>query len=492
MIKKILTILNLLLTFTLVILTLYIFNIIDIPFLHKTSEPGETVLSPFGVTETEQTPEETGEKVERKKSYDELIKKGNLYYEKGFYNLAVDSYTQASNANPSKIEPLIRMGELQLILGNYEQTKLMGERIVKLNPQTVQGKIISAKANIGLEAFQEAKNIIDAVMSDEPEVAYLQGELALFTGEYERGRGLLNTVIQNNTNQNVTANAQKFIDAMNEFDTYSAGVHEHLKVLISKAYVLVDEPIMAKELLWNVVRTNREYRDAWIILGYSYLKIKKFQDAVDALTEAKRQDPENPQTLFYLGLAYAGADKTDEAIKELELAEKNGYEPKIHVEQKLAELYFQKEEYEKANNKYENVISLNPTDVDYFVRPLWVYIDKLNQPTKAVKLAEKALLHNPNDPMSFNLIGWAQVADNDFINAKKNLEKAIALNEKFNAPYLNLGWMFERQGNFNKAKEYYKKAYNLGTGDAVGDLAAQRYNALLLKENEHFMANIFN
>ena len=492
MIKKILTILNLILLFSLVTLTLYILNVIDIPFLHKAEQ--NTPEVPLVLEETPDTQiEETGDKVSRKKTYDELVNKGNSYYEKGFYNLAIDSYTQASNENPSKVEPLIRIGELQLILENYEQAKLMGERIVKLNPQTVQGKIIISKADIGLEKFQDAKTIIDAVMSDDPEVAYLQGKLALFFGEYERGRGLLNTAIQNNTNQQITSYSQKFVDAMNEFDTYAAGMHEHLKVLISRAYVLVDEPRMAKELLWNVVKTNRDYRDAWIILGYSYLETKQFQDAADALAEAKRQDPEKPETLFYLGLAYAGLDKTDEAIKELELAEKNGYEPKIHVEQKLAELYFLKGEYEKANTKYEDVISLNPSDINYFVRPLWVYIDKLNQPGKAVKLAEKGLLNHPDDPMSFNLMGWAQIADNDYVNGKKNLEKALALNEKFDAPYLNLGWMFEKQGNYTKAKEFYKKAYTLGMGNAVGDLAAQKYNALLAKkDNNFFMVYLFN
>ena len=228
-------------------------------------------------------------------------------------------------------------------------------------------------------------------------------------------------------------------------------------------------------------------------MGYSYLKLKQYKDASDALTEAKNLDPEKPETLFFLGLAYAGSDKIDEAIEVLDLALKNGFEPKIYVEQKLAELHFLKGDYEKANEEYEKVISMNSTDIDYFVRPIWVYIDKLNQPDKAVKLAEKAMISHPDDPMSYNLVGWAQVAANDFINGKKNLEKALALKENFDAPILNLGWMYEKQNNFSKAKEYYKKAYDLGLGTAVGDLAAQRYNSVLDKEkNGFFMVNIFN
>jgi len=484
--KKFLTVLNLVLLITLVTLTLYVFDVIDIPWLRKTVESNQQ--------NTLVTEEETGPKVERKKGYDELIKKGDLYYENGFYNLAVDSYTQASKMEPAKIEPLIRIGELQLILDNFEQAKNMGNEILKMNPQTVKGKLIIGKADIGLENFTEAKSVIDAISSDDPEVAYYQGMLAVFSGEYAIARAPFDIAIKNTTNPTLSAYAQGFINSMNEFDSYSAGQHIHLKVLLARSFVQADQPKLAKALLWNVLGENREYRDAWIVLGYSYIKLKQYKDAVDALTEAKNRDPEKPETLFFLGLAYAGNDKTDEAITELELALKNGFEPKIYVEQKLAELYFQKQEYDKANEKYENVISMNAKDIDYFVRPIWIYIDKLNAPEKALALAEKAMINHPDDPKSFNLVGWAQVAGNDFINAKKNLEKALAMNEKFDAPYLNLGWMYEKQNNISKAKSLYKQAYEIGgIGTPVGDLAAQRYNTLVQKEkNNLFMVNMFN
>ncbi len=317
--------------------------------------------------------------------------------------------------------------------------------------------------------------------------------MALFFGEYERGRNLLTSAVNNENSVGFNEQAQKFINAMDEFDRYQAGQHDHLKVLISRSYVQTGYPQISKALLWDILKETRTYRDAWIILGYSYLKLGQFQDAVDALEEAKNQDPEKPETLFYLGLAYAGNDQIDEAIETLELADENGYEPKVHVEQKLAELYFQKEDYEKAGEKYEDVITLNSSDINYFVRPIYIYIEKTNKPEKAVALAEKAKIHNPDNPMAYNLLGWAYVANNDFINAKKNLEKAIKYNDTFDAPYLNLGWMYEKQGKLDTAKTLYKKAYEMGGNSPVGNLAADRYNSLLDREqNQGFMVNIFN
>jgi len=473
--RKFLTILNIFLLFTLVLLTLYVFDLIEFPFLK-----GDTEI-------IEELPEEEltePEKIARKKTYEELMNKGDFYYESGIYSLSIDAYTSASEQEPNKIEPLLRIGEIQLIEYEYEKAKNLALEVLKVSPTNVSGKIILGRSNIGLEDFAEAKTIFENINVVDGEVLYYQGMMAAYFGEYEKARGLLNRSLENPISETVTTNTQKLIDAMNEFDKYQAGLHEHLKVLLARALVQVDQPHMAKELVWNVLKDRRDYRDAWIILGYSYLKLERYQDSVDALEEAVRQDPEKPETFFYLGLAYAGVDQMDKAIESLEFAAKFGYEPKIHVEQKLAELYFQNADYEKASDKYEEVISKNATEIDYFIRPVWVYIDKLDSPDKAVNLAEKALVYHPENPMSYNLLGWAQVANNDFINGNKNLQKALTFDPSFDAPYLNLGWMYEKQNQLGRAKDLYKKAYELSNGSAVGNLAAERYNELLV--------NIFN
>lgn len=474
--RKFLTILNIVLLGTLIVLTLYVFGVIDFPFLKGGEAEIEEPIQTEELTEPE--------KIARKKSYEELLNKGDFYYESGLYSLAIDAYTNASEQEPSKIEPLLRIGEIQLLQMEYEKAKNLALEVIKISPTNVNGKLILGRANIGLEDFGEAQTIFDNINVDDYEVLYYQGMMALYFGDYQRARSLLDSSVANSTDQEITDNANKLISAMNEFDRFQAGLHEHLKVLVARAMVQINQPHMAKDLIWNVLETRRDYRDAWIILGYSYLQLERYQDSVDALEEAVRQDPEKPETFFYLGLAYAGIDELDKAIDSLEIAAKFGYEPKIHVEQKLAELYFQNEDYDNASALYEDVISKNPTDIDYFIRPIWVYIDKLNKPDKAVALAEKAIVYHPDDAMSYNLLGWAQVANNDFINANKSLQKSLTLNPDFDAPYLNLGWMYQKKQEYGRAKDLYKKAYELSDGSAVGNLAAERYNELLV--------NIFN
>lgn len=490
--RKFLTALNFVLLITLIILTLYVFDVIDIPWLRQDiQEPQEHTQERVPVRPEPDDEEE--DRVARRKSYTELMNRGDLYLKNGFYNLAIDAYVEASNQEPDNISPLIKIANVHLATKNHTQARDVSLEVLKTAPQSTDAKLVLGKAYLELEKFNDAKNIFDGITIDDQEVLYYKGITALYFEEYDRGRNLLNETIQKATDDNITEKAQSFINAMNEFNRYQAGQKNHMKVLLARSFVQSYHPLIAKELLWSVLQQQRHYRDAWIILGYSYLQIQQFQEAVDALEEARKQGPGKPQTLFYLGLAYAGNDQIDEAIEVLNLALENGYHPRVHVEQKLAELYFQKEEYEKAGEKYENVLDLNATNLDYFVRPIWIYIDVLKSPKKALALAEKAHLHHPNEPMAHNLLGWAYVANRDFINGRKYLERSIELNDEFDAPHLNLGWMYEKQNNFKKAMEYYKKAFDLGRGTAIGNLAASRYNALVEREkDQNIMVNIFN
>ena len=231
-------------------------------------------------------------------------------------------------------------------------------------------------------------------------------------------------------------------------------------------------------LLYDILNIKNNYRDAWIVLGYAYLNINKPDDAIDALTQAKDLTPEKPETLFYLGLAYFNKNDLDKAIYYIEKADKQGYEPKDQINLKLGDLYLLKKDYQKSADSYENVISKNTKNLDIFVRAIWLNIEQLDQPEKALALSQKALETHPNEAMSYNLLGWSYTALGKYDEAKKDLDIAISMQPDLDAANLNYGWLSEKSGDATEAKAYYKKAYALGHGNSVSKLAATRYNSL--------------
>ena len=231
--------------------------------------------------------------------------------------------------------------------------------------------------------------------------------------------------------------------------------------------------------LYEILREEPTYRDAWIILGYAYLTQEHYRDAQDALLKALELDPAKPETRYFLGLSYFGEDQYAAAVTQLQLAVESGYEPRVQAYQKLADVAVLAEQFDIAVKAYETVLILNSSDVTLYIRPIWLYLDKLNNADRAKELAEQAIQEHPNNAMSYNLLGWVQVAQNDLSNAEQNLNYALILDSDLAAAYLNLGWLEQKKENFEQAKEHYKRCYTLDPSGSVGNLAANRYNEIL-------------
>jgi len=53
-------------------------------------------------------------------------------------------------------------------------------------------------------------------------------------------------------------------------------------------------------------------------LGQSYLLNKEYDSAIKKFSEALKINPHDPELYYYLGLAYEGADRKEEAVKMYE------------------------------------------------------------------------------------------------------------------------------------------------------------------------------
>ena len=145
----------------------------------------------------------------------------------------------------------------------------------------------------------------------------------------------------------------------------------------------------------------------------------------------------------------------------------------------MADLYLDTQDYSKSVQSYVKILEANKSDIGTFIRPIWIYLDFLNQPEEALKLAEMSVVTFPDDPMSYNLLGWSQVGTEDYTEAEKNLKKAIELNSNLAAAHYNLGKLYELQNRNEMALEVYQKAFELDQNSSIGNLAAKRYNELL-------------
>jgi tetratricopeptide (TPR) repeat protein len=470
-------------------------------------------------TNTQELPDIlTEDKIVRAKTFDEYMSRGKLLEDKSYYSMAISEFLAASKLNPSKVDPLIQIGRMHLKNGDYIKSKISFEEALKIDSTSTNAKIYLGrtilsmtvpdnqltKPDESLTSPNEAKTIFDSISTPTQAAKYYQGIIALYLGYYDPGKNLLKESIAIGGTDDLTAKAKNFLAAFDEFNANQGGQNIHLKTLLGRSYNQTGEYQMAIPLLYKVIKEKQDYRDAWILLGYAYLNIQKYKDSIDALERAKLLDTQKPETLFFLGLAYYGRSgdmditKKNEDVQNyltkaadyLELSRNNGFEPKIQIDQKLAEIYLQMKNYKKSAEQYENVIALNSQDINYFIKPVWIYIERLNQPAKAEVLAGKALSSHPDEAMSYNLLGWAKIGESKYDEADILLKKALELDPNLAAAYLNYGMLYEKRHLDDQAIISYKKAFQMGNGSSISSSAADKYNLLIGRLNNKDNTNI--
>ena len=476
--KKLIPILTALVVSGLIISILFMTGIIQV-----TNEQGQKKIDIKGIT-TSSKPESL--------TFMQHMEKGDNYVKKGMTSLAFNEYIAANQLSPTNSEPYMKIGKLLFEKHDYARAQEIFQQLLAKDPANLDANIFLTRNFIMLRNPEKAKEILGTIQGDSQQKFYYSGLLSAYAGDYENSKKSLNEAVKTNTNPALTENAKKVLSAFDEYNLNQGSQEIFLKTLLSKNFNQVGEYTLSIPLLFKVVKEKKDYRDAWILLGYAYLNIDDTKNAIDALEEAKKLDGNKPETLFFLGLAYNVDGQKEVAARLIEEAINKGFEPKIQAQQNLAEIYLELKDYKKSAAKYESVIALNDTDVNYYIRPMWLYIDQLHQPALALALAQKAVAKHPDNGMAHNLLGWAYLSTEDFIHARDSLAKALEIDPKLSAAYLNLGKLYERLAYNDTAKEYYKTAFKLGEGTSIGDNAATLYNRLggLENINQSIQANI--
>ncbi|MDP2624824.1 MAG: tetratricopeptide repeat protein [Candidatus Peregrinibacteria bacterium] len=415
-------------------------------------------------------------------SYQELIKKGNTLIESGYPGLAVFEFQAAIQLETKNDEGFYKLGEAYFYDENHVDAANNLQTAIDLNSENLEAKILLGKTYIELEQFENAKAHFDTINSTSATVLYYKGILDAYFGNYDQAQITLQKVIDSGESADLSQNANNYLNSMAEFALAQDAIESYKKTLVGRSLAETDQPTLAISLLYDVLREEPDYRDAWIIIGFVYLSTESYEDAQDALLKAVELDPTKGETRYFLGLAYFGEEEIESAIIQFELALESGFEPQVQVYQKLGDAAVLIGDYTKAAGAYENVLTLNSSEVDLYIRPVWLYLDHLNDIPKALELAERATLEHPNEAMGYNLLGWAQTINGDYVAAEQNLNYALILDPDLSAGYLNLGRWHELQGQYEEAKDNYKRSYTLDADGSVGNLAAQLYNKLVEKQ----------
>jgi tetratricopeptide (TPR) repeat protein len=188
-----------------------------------------------------------------------------------------------------------------------------------------------------------------------------------------------------------------------------------------------DAPSAAPEL--QKVLAAKDQLNARVLLGDCFLRMGRFQDAVDTLSPYERELGDDRAFSYVLGSAYVETNRPDDAQRVIDRIFKGGDSAEGHLLMATA------------------------------------YLRQADGPSAVAEL-KKALALNPNMPVANALMGRALLRSGDQEGALRSFRRELELNPNDFEANLEVGELKKRDQQYDAALVYIERARRMRPNDA--------------------------
>lgn len=151
----------------------------------------------------------------------------------------------------------------------------------------------------------------------------------------------------------------ELLKAIAEYPEFSSA-HAELGV----QYQRLNQLEKAEEHLSAALKIKPDAYQPMANRGVILVRLKKFEEGASVLREAIKIKDESAITHYYLGRAFVGQNKLDDAVGEFRIALLMGGISMNEARRALANIYLQRGENEKAVAELESYLAANPSPAD--------------------------------------------------------------------------------------------------------------------------------
>lgn len=223
--------------------------------------------------------------------------------------------------------------------------------------------------------------------------------------------------------------------------------------------------IRAKEIAPNDPRIA-------LLSGNLYQEVGDPERAIDAYKEGQALSPTDPTLTYNLAISYLKQGNIAEAISEFQkvIQISPNSHPALLSYGHLAGIYYQREDYNRAEFYFREVIRLKTGDAKSYYNLGLVYLKKKN-PEEAAKYFSKALESNANEPDVYRYIGEAFISMGRSDMAITALKKALTLKPTDVDSLFTLSELYYKRGELVEAESLFRRIIRLTPGDSYSETA---------------------
>lgn len=380
---------------------------------------------------------------------------GVTYYDAKQYADAIESFKESIAAGPSTAA-YNDLGNAYFALKQYDEAVAAYQDAIRLKPDNALAYFGLGRSYSESKDYEKAISAFREAVRIKPDLAgawFMLGGSHYAVGQYPEAETALQRVIRLASNKAVLPAA------------YS---------LLGDVYVMTGKAEEALQICSALARIDAKAAveletQARIVRGSQYYQAKEYAKAAESYKKVIALDP-GPKTLArvyrLLGLALNQASQYEDAILALKDAlrlEPNNEE--IHFG--LGWTYVEAKRYSDALPALEAAVRLKPDDAETHYWIGEVYCNGMNQPEQALAAYRESLRLRPDDARTHNQIGLVQTGLEEFTEAEAAFKQAIRLKPDVALYHSNLGLLYARMDDMAGALRVLQTLEKMDSGKAT-------------------------
>ncbi|MEE9154292.1 MAG: tetratricopeptide repeat protein, partial [candidate division NC10 bacterium] len=358
-----------------------------------------------------------------------------LYREVGLIEDAIRTVRKAIEIDGENATAYIVLGRVLTRKRAFTEAKQAIDTGLRLDPEALGGYLAVGEWHLLQHHNQEARASFEkALGSDQRSVEAYVGlaSLAMDAGDLDEAAKALRAAIAIHPTSVVTrvnlarlyASQDRIKDAIAQLEALPRTRIPDLRVALPLAALYNRDGQFEKTitLLTPTMKVYSKTGDIHYLLGKAYLALKKIKPALGAFREVVSQHPDSPLAQFHLGQALARAGLFRQAASHLEVA-RDLAQGSAAVRLELANVYL-----------------------------------KIGRPGAALEEAKAASTMNPEEPLSYSLMGLSAMAMRNYSTALEHFSKELSLAPQSLQAYVRIGRVYDVQGKPDEALKAYRTA----------------------------------
>ncbi len=384
-------------------------------------------------------------------------------------------YSLLTRQGPSW-EVLMQIAQINSVLQQYDKSADALEQMMKLDPSNLAIKQNLSGVYLQLKNYDKALGLLNDVLEKNPDNIMLRTSLAdvyLQQNDWPSAKKQLNTVLQSDSLDpdthlriGVAFYAQTIKDtllipeAIEVFKKYEKNFPSDARpyVYLGVLHRGIKKDSIAEQYFTRATQSSNWNGDAWWQLGWLYFDKQDFRTTIEVLNKAKQYVADDFRIYMLLGISYNRAGMNEDSRVALERAhELNPAD--LNVLSSLGLTYDALKMHTESDSTYERALRID----QHFALVLNNYAYSLSerglQLERAAAMSKESLNKDSTNASYLDTYGWILFKNGRYEEALVYIKKAVEFGDVSAVVLEHLGDVHAKLNQMNEAKKYWMKAF---------------------------------